>query len=159
MNKEKNRIGQLIIDILIPLAGGLIIGFLLMTSGEQYGGLVKPSFAPPAWIFRVVWPILYILMGISYNLYKNKSKSNNLKVNLLYYFQLIVNFLWAFIFFKLRLYGIGFLWIVMLIILVITLIVKFFKTDKVVGILQLPYLLWLMYAGVLSYFIWVLNEM
>lgn len=159
MNNEKNRIGELIIDILIPLAGGLIIGFLITNSGQQYGQLIKPSFAPPSWIFRVVWPILYILMGISYNIYKHKTKSDNLKVNLLYYFQLIINFLWSFIFFRLKLYGISFLLAVFLAVLVGILFYKFFKTDKVSSLLLVPYLLWLIYASVLSYFIWMLNEM
>ena len=76
-----------------------------------------------------------------------------------YSLQLILNLLWPIIFFSLRLYGIAWIELVIIILLLIITIIKFFKIDKVSGILLVPYILW---SGIFLYLnivIWVLNEM
>ncbi len=145
---------RLIISILVPVVLGGIVGFL--TSGN-YNDMVQPSFAPPGILFPIVWTILYILMGISY--YIINSSNNILKddANTAYYFQLIVNLLWSFIFFNFKWYLFAAIWIVLLIILVINMIKKFYNISKVSAYLQIPYLIWLVFALILNISIYILN--
>ena len=134
-------------SILVPLVCGGIVA-LLTKPGASYQGMIQPTFAPPGFIFPIAWSILYILMGISNYL----SPSNS------YYFsQLIVNLLWSFIFFTFKCYLFAFIWIILLIILVILMMTEYYKTNKTSFYLQIPYLLWLIFAAVLNYSIFILN--
>ena len=145
---------RLIISILVPVVLGAIVGFL--TSGS-YNDMVQPSFAPPGILFPIVWTILYTLMGISF--YIINSSNNILKddANTAYYFQLIVNLLWSFIFFNFKWYLFAAIWIVLLIVLVINMIKKFYNISKVSAYLQIPYLIWLIFALILNISIYILN--
>ena len=149
---------KLLISLGIPLlAGG--IGFLLSGNNTQiYESIVKPSFAPPGFIFPIAWTILYILMGISYYLVVNSKDTQVRKKSLnVYYLQLILNSLWSLVFFKFRLFFIGFLWIIALIALVLYMIYLFSKSNKTAAILQIPYILWLLFALALSFSVYRLN--
>ena len=149
-------IKTLIISIIIPIAVG-IIGSLLGNSSMGFESINKPSFTPPGIIFPIVWTILYILMGISsYLIYisSNKDKTNSLRI---YALQLIVNMLWTFFFFNLKWYLFSFIWIILLIVMVSTMIYKFFKINKTAGYLQIPYLIWLIFAAILNFSIYILN--
>lgn len=152
---------QLLINLIIPVGGGALVGYLNKNSFEVYKSLEKPFFSPPAIVFPIVWTMLYILMGIAaYRIYmKNKIKDLNSDGYFYYIIQLICNFTWTFIFFTFRLYGLSFLWIIAIIVLVIITIIKFLKVDKIAAVLIIPYIIWLAFAGVLNYFIWMLNEM
>ena len=112
-------------------------------------------------MFPIVWTILYILMAIAFYRILQISKLGKKTYSslTLFYIQLIFNFLWSFIFFNFRLYGIAFIEAVILLILVFITTKKFFKVDKIAGWLMVPYVFWLTYASVLSYFVWILNEM
>lgn len=158
---NKFNIGDLIISILITLGGGLVIGYITSNASKQYVNLNKPMFAPPSWVFPIVWIILYILIGIAaYRIYQIKKQGKNTKNALVYYsIQLILNFLWSIIFFKLQLYGVAFIELVILLIFIFITSIKFFKVDKVAGFLMLPYILWSLYASILNLFVWILNEM
>ncbi|WP_300384075.1 TspO/MBR family protein [Clostridium sp.] len=151
----------LFINLIIPVAVGALVGYLNKNSFEFYKTLEKPFLSPPAIIFPIVWTILYILMGIAAYRYYMKSKIKMLNSNGYFYYiiQLICNFAWTFLFFTFRLYGLSFLWIIVILILVLITTVKFFKLDKIAGILMIPYIIWLSFAGLLNYFIWMLNEM
>ena len=77
-----------------------------------------------------------------------------------YVIQLLLNLFWTFIFFGFRLYGLAFLELVILFLFVILTSVRFYKKAGLKPFLLLvPYILWLVYAGVLNFFIWMLNEM
>ena len=80
------------------------------------------------------------------------------KSYLIYIAQLIVNSLWTLLFFGLKLRLFSFIWIVLLIILVIIMIKNFFDKNKLSGLLQIPYLLWLIFAGYLNLMIYILNR-
>ncbi|MCR1949497.1 MULTISPECIES: TspO/MBR family protein [Clostridium] len=151
----------LIINILIPVVSGFIVGYLNKNSMTTYETLKKPFFNPPAIVFPIVWSILYILMGIAaYRIYmRNKQGIDDKGAYFFYLVQLIFNLMWSFIFFTFRLYAISFFWIIILFVLVIITFIKFIKVDKIAAILLTPYMLWLVFAGVLNYFIWLLNEM
>ncbi len=160
--KKKIRFVTLIISIGIPLLFGGITLLLIPNMNLIYGDLVKPIFAPPAIVFPIIWTILYILMGIaSYKVYMLKYDNIDVSSALFVYaIQLLLNFLWTFIFFGFRLYGLSFLELVLLILFVLLTIKRFYKkAGKKVALLLLPYLIWIIYAGVLNFFIWMLNEM
>ena len=137
------------------------VGIFNKNSMMMYTNLQKPAFSPPAILFPIVWTILYILMGIAaYRVYMVIKETNTSKAPLvLYGVQLLLNFLWPFLFFKFRLYGLAFIELVILFIFIILTTVSFFKRDKVAGILMIPYALWVAFAGVLNFFVWMLNEM
>ena len=119
--------------------------------------MIKPSFAPPGILFPIVWTILYILMGVSSYLIYKTNDSNKTDALKIYLFQLILNFLWTPIFFGLNLYFLGTLWIIVLIIAVIIMIKEFYKINKLSAYLQIPYLIWLLFALILSFSIFLLN--
>lgn len=143
-------------SILVPVVVGAIIG-LLISSAVDYNSLQKPPLSPPSIAFPIVWTVLYILMGISYGILKNKSLTDK-KIDFIYYIQLAVNALWSIIFFLLKWRLFAFIWIIILDILVILMIMKFYKKDKVSGLLQIPYLLWVLFASYLNLTIYILNR-
>lgn len=147
MNKFK-----LFIDILIPVAIGGIVGFII-NPYIDYNSLVQPPLSPPSIVFPIVWTILYVLMGISYYLLKNSSK----KEKIIYFVQLGVNALWSLFFFIGKFYLFSFIWIILLDVLVIFMIGIFYQNSKISGYLQIPYLIWILFATYLNLGIYVLN--
>ena len=158
---RKFNLGDLIISLLITAGGGFIVGLFIKLYVPIYKTLNKLFFFPAGYVFPIVWTILYILMAIAFYRILQISKLGKKTYSslTLFYIQLIFNFLWSFIFFNFRLYGIAFIEAVILLILVFITTKKFFKVDKIAGWLMVPYVFWLTYASVLSYFVWVLNEM
>ncbi len=151
-----NRIGIYLKSILIPVITGGIIAFLI-SNFMDYQTLQKPNIAPPSTVFPIVWTIIYILMGISYGILEDK-KLHDTKTRKIYYIQLVVNALWSIIFFILKWRLIAFLWIIILGILIAVMIDEFYQKDKLAGILQLPYLLWVIFASYLNLSIYLLNK-
>ena len=144
-----------IIYSLLPIIGGAIVG--LITSGYMdYRDMIKPPLSPPGIVFPIVWTILYILMGISYFL-ATKDNEENKELDQIYLLQLLVNFMWPIIFFVLEMYFTAFLWIILLLILVIVMIKELLNVNKVSGYLQIPYLIWLLFATYLNLGITLLN--
>ena len=142
--------------ILIPVLIGGVVG-LIISSAIDYNSLQKPFLAPPSIVFPIVWTILYILMGISYGILKSKGLTDK-KIDLIYYIQLAVNAAWSIIFFLLKWRLFAFIWILLLDVLVILMIIKFYKKDKTAGLLQIPYLLWTLFASYLNLAIYILNK-
>lgn len=150
------KVKKYIKAILTPVIIGGIIG-IIISPFIDYSNLKKPLFSPPSIIFPIVWTILYILMGISYGRLKSKKLIDS-ETKLIYYVQLGVNSLWSIFFFliKWRLFSI--IWIIILAILIILMIFKFYKKDKIAGLIQIPYLLWVILATYLNIAIYVLNK-
>ena len=141
-----------IISILIALAVGGLSALLTMGNMDIYNQIIQPSFAPPGIVFPIVWAVLYILMGIS-------SARVYIKGGNLFYYsiQLILNFFWSIIFFNLNAFLLAFIWLVLLWIFIIFMIISFYRTDKLAAYLQIPYLLWVTFAGWLTLMIYMLN--
>ena len=141
---------KLFLSILIPVGLGALVGFI--TSGStNYTSLNQPSFAPPAIVFPIVWTILYTLMGISSYIISESSSPNKEKALSTYWIQLIINLLWSIIFFTFNLKTFAFIWIILLIVFVIKMIKEFLSIRKIAGHLQIPYLLWLIFAAILNF--------
>ncbi len=148
------------ISILIALAVGGLAALLTRNSMDIYSTINTPEISPPGWLFPVVWTVLYILMGISSAMvYTDKRATSCEKSSALavYGLQLAVNFFWSIFFFNLRAFLFSFVWLLILWILIIIMIVKFTRIRLVAGILQIPYLLWVTFAGYLNYMIYLLN--
>lgn len=151
------NIKKLIFFIVSTLIIGNLFSFLTMNNMNEYNSLVKPPLNPPGILFPIIWTILFILMGISLYLVsetRGKDKTNSYK---LYIIQLLVNTFWTLFFFGLNLRLFSFLWIILLILLVVAMIYNFSKTNKLAAYLQIPYLLWILFAAYLNLSIYVLN--
>ena len=151
-----DKIKVYIKSILIPVIVGAIIG-VVTSSAIDYNSLQQPPFAPPSILFPIVWTILYILMGVSYGILK----SNNLVdkgIDSIYYAQLTVNALWSIFFFVLKWRLFAFIWIILLAVLVIRMIIKFYNKNKLAGLLQIPYILWIFFASYLNIAVYILNK-
>lgn len=150
-----SRIKTYLISILVPVVLGSIVG--LLTSGSMdYEMLEHPPLAPPSLLFPIAWSILYVLMGISHGILKDEGLTSP-ETESVYYAQLIVNLLWPVAFFVLRWRLFAFIWIVLLDILVIIMAVRFYRRHKTAGLLQLPYVAWVLFATYLNLGIYLLN--
>lgn len=150
----------LFICIAIPLIVGGVSALLTQNSMEVFERVAQPPLSPPAWLFPVVWTILYTLMGISSYLIVTSDANQQEKDEAirLYAYQLLVNFLWPTFFFNLGWYLFAFLWLVLLWILVFFMIRKFNGINKWAAYINIPYLIWLTFAGYLNLGIWWLNR-
>ena len=157
--KLSNEAKTLIIAIIIPLAIGFF-SFLLTREGiKAYNTtLIKPSFAPPAYLFGIVWTILYVLMGISSYLIYNTMVSGRSVCLIIYGLNLLLNFMWPIIFFNMEARLFAFIFIVFLDIVVIFMIICFHGIFKKAAYLQIPYLIWLIYATILNLSVYFLNR-
>ena len=151
-----NKIITYIKSILVPVIVGGIVG-LIVSNFMDYNELQQPTFAPPSILFPIVWTILYILMGVSYGIIKSKNLTDE-EIDRIYYMQLAINALWSIFFFVFKWRLFAFIWIIILIIAVIIMIKKFYEKNKIAGIIQIPYLLWILFASYLNLTIYFLNR-
>ena len=151
-----NKIIIYIKAILLPVFVGALVG--IITSGSMdYNMLQKPPLAPPGTVFPIVWTILYILMGISYGILKANNQTDD-EIDRIYYIQLAINALWSIIFFNFKWRLFAFIWIILLVIAIISMIRKFYNKNKVAGLLQIPYILWVIFAAYLNFGFYILNR-
>ena len=150
----------LFICIAIPVIVGIVSALLTRNSMELFQSIDKPPLAPPGWLFPVVWTILYTLMGISSYLILESGESQEeiRKALTIYGYQLVVNFLWPTFFFNFGWYFFSFLWLVLLWVLVLIMILRFKDISKLAAYMNIPYLVWLTFAGYLNLGIWILNR-
>ncbi len=140
--------------LFFPLLLGIIVG-LITSNSINYTSLIMPNFSPPKILFPIVWTILYLLMGLSYFLLKKKDNTN--KQSIIYYLQLFVNLVWPIIFFKFDLRFLSVIWIILLDILVIFMIKSFYEKSKPSSYINIPYLIWCLFATYLTIGIYILN--
>jgi len=145
--------------ILCQIAGFLGSLFTTPAIPTWYATLKKPFFTPPDWIFSPVWISLFILMGISLFFVWRRQGHPQFKKALIFFFvQLILNVLWSLAFFGLRLPLLGFIDIILLWIAILLTIQHFSKVSKFAGVLLLPYLVWVSFATLLNFSLWILNR-
>ena len=145
--------------IAFPLLVGGVAALLTSGSMKSFEILNKPPLSPPGWLFPVVWTILYTLMGVASYLIltADAEKQEKSKALSVYIYQLIVNFLWPTIFFNFQWFLFAFLWLVLLWVLILITIFRFYHISKPAGYLLIPYLIWVTFAGYLNLGIWLLN--
>ena len=157
---KARRIGTYAFWILFTEAVGGAASLLTRDGMEAYQAMAdKPALSPPAVVFPIVWGLLYALMGIGMARIilsaRSQERSDGIQV---YLIQLAVNFAWSIIFFKLRSYGGALLVLVLLLGLVLWMIHRFHRVDRPAAMLQIPYVLWLTFAGYLNWAVWMLNK-
>ena len=158
---EKTKIVRLISSVSVCLLTGFLGSFATKDSiTTWYAQLSRPSFTPPDWTFGVVWPVLYVMMGISAFLIWNVGiDKRQVKVSLgCFALQLILNGLWTLIFFGLHLIGFALVEIVILWAAILMTILAFWKVSKPAALLLLPYILWVSFAVVLNAGLFLLNK-
>lgn len=157
----KSKIKPYVVSILIALAVGGLSALLTMDSMDIYSEIITPPLAPPGFLFPIVWTILFILMGISAaTIYTSdngtaEQRSSALRV---YAMSLAVNFLWSIIFFNFKAYLTAFAVLLLLLALIIKTIFEYREIEPVAAYLQIPYALWVTFAGYLNFAIWILNK-
>jgi len=151
-----NKIWKLIISIIFPFLASAIGGFFTTNSvSTWYVTLIKPPFNPPSWVFGPVWGILYLLMGIS--LYLVWIKKFDKKAFTFFGIQLFLNALWSILFFGLKNPLFSFIEIIILWIAILMTIIYFYRINKNSAYLLIPYILWVTFASVLNFSIFILN--
>lgn len=148
------------ISIFITLSIGSLSAFLVRENVHIYAMLHKPPLSPPAILFPIVWTLLYILMGIScarISLQKTTYPDDVFDALLNYALQLIFNFLWPIIFFNMCTFLFAFIWLAVLWTSILKMIFKFSRLDTTAAYLQIPYLLWVTFAGYLNFMIYLMN--
>ena len=150
---------QILIAVAIPLAVGGLSAALSANAMASFSQLNQPPLSPPAWLFPVVWTILYVLMGVaSYLVYVSCCPPDKKRAAFGFYAaQLGFNFLWSILFFNLQMYLLAFFWLLALWLLILTTAGLFSRCRKAAGWLMLPYLLWVSFAGYLNLAIYFLN--
>lgn len=144
--------------LFFPLLIGTISSYFSGNIRIIYESLNKPEISPRAWVFPVVWTILFLLMGISYYLINRKSEGYDISnVSFWYYFQLIINFFWPIFFFRNMDFTFAFFWILFLIFSVIVTYIKFYKINKFSAYFLIPYIIWIIFAGYLNLSTAILN--
>lgn len=148
------------LSILIALAVGGLAAFITRNSMDLYKEIITPPLAPPGILFPIVWTVLYVLMGISAAMiYKSRAESYKDVLSALttYASSLVVNFAWSIIFFNLKAFLLAFIWLLFLLYLVIRTIISYKPINPVAAYLQIPYAVWVLFAGYLNFAIWILN--
>lgn len=149
----------LALSLLIPLSVGVVSGFLSRDSIRAFDSAAKPPLYPAAWVFPVVWTLLYILMGLA-SYFALTSCANDRIVNrglALYYIQLAFNFFWPVIFFNFSMYLFAFIWLIIMWALIIAAAVFFFRASKKAGWLMAPYIVWVTFAAYLNLGVYIVN--
>ena len=157
MNR-KLRWQPLLVSIIIAEIVGAISSFLSGDIKTVYGALKKPPLAPPAWLFSVVWILLFALMGAAaYLIWQSGCKQQTGALRI-YGLSLFVVFFWPVFFFRFGMRLFAFAWLLLLIWLVFKTMLRFYRCTPAAGKLLLPFWLWLWYAGYLNFSFWLLNR-
>lgn len=156
---KKIQLTELLIFIVITELVGALSGLITGNAFSYYSELTKPSLSPPSAVFPAVWFFIYALMGVSaYMIYVSDASDSKKKFALtLYGLQLFVNFLWSIVFFKFQQMGLSVAVIIILLILIIFMIMIFRKISSAAAYINLPYLIWTIFAAYLNIGILVLN--
>lgn len=151
------KVKPYILSILLALTVGGLSALATANNMNIYNKINTPPLSPPGWLFPVVWSILYILMGISAAIIftSNSSKKDNALFT--YAVSLVLNFSWSIFFFNLQSFILSFIVLVALWLSIIVTIIQYSKISKTAAWLQLPYLLWVTFAGYLNFSIVLLN--
>ena len=146
--------------IFVCFLPGIIGGFF--TANNLYpwfNSLIKPSFNPPSWVFSPVWTTLYPLMGISLFMISKTEKTKDKTLGIIFFFvQLALNGIWSIVFFGLHQLLLAFLIIILLLLFIILSIWKFYNISKPAAYILIPYLLWVSFATVLNFSLYMLNR-
>ncbi len=151
---------KLIICIVLVELIGILGGFATANSiSNWYATLIKPSFNPPSWLFGPVWTILYAMIGISFYLVLTAKAKSSLKAKAYWIFgiQIFLNAIWSPVFFGLHNIFAALIIIVLMWLFILLNILAFYKISKNSAWILVPYWLWVSFASILNFSLWMLN--
>ncbi len=155
--KRERLIGFVKAIIIAQTAGVIGSIFTYNTIGTWYSQLVRPGFTPPGWLFGPVWVVLYTMMGVASYIIWEKDTSDSRDAIGVYAVQLVLNTFWSILFFGLRNPLYALIEIIVLWVAISYTIYKFYELDEVAAYLMVPYIIWVTFAAVLNYSVYVLN--
>lgn len=156
-SKQRQSVG-LIAWLAICFAASAIGAVASVRAGTFYESLMRPAWAPPAAVFGPVWTVLYASMAIAAWLTWREGGFRHARVALaLFFAQLAVNAVWSWLFFAWRLGALAFVDILVLWALIVATMIAFWRIRPLASVLLVPYLLWVSFAGALSYTVWHMN--
>lgn len=156
-SKTRHALG-LIGWLLVAFAAAAVGGFASANASDFYSALVRPSWAPPGWLFGPVWSVLYVLMGVSaWLVWRARGFAGAWPALLLFVVQLAANALWTWLFFVWRLGALAFVEVLLLWLLIAANIVLFSRVSKLAAWLLVPYVAWVSFACALTFAAWRLN--
>ena len=142
----------------ISLGVGALAGYLTRDSlATVYPLLEKSALTPPGWVFPIAWTILYLLMGIGMALVEARGGPERSRALTLFGIQLALNFGWSLLFFNSGAYLSALLCLIVLWVMILAMAGSFASVSRLAAWLQIPYLLWVAFAGYLNAAVWVLN--
>lgn len=141
--------------LLLCFGAAALGGFASANASDFYRELVRPSWAPPGWLFGPVWSALYAMMGVAaWLVWRARGFSGARTALVLFLVQLAANALWTWLFFVWRMGALGFAEILVLWVLILATLVAFWRISRVAGALLVPYLAWVSFASVLTWAMW-----
>jgi benzodiazapine receptor len=161
INRNVSESIKMMASITICLFAGFLGSYFTAPAiPDWYALLIKPSFAPPNWVFFPVWTTLFVMMGISAYLVWRKGLDEKIVKTALVIFgvQLVLNVLWSAVFFGLRSPLAGLIEIIFLWISILFTILNFTKVSRTAAYLLIPYILWVSFAAIVNFSIWRLNS-
>ena len=144
-------------SILLALTVGGLSALATANNMNIYDKINMPALSPPGWLFPVVWTILFVLMGISAAMIFTDTSAKKDDALFFYAVSLVLNFSWSIFFFNMQSFVLAFVILIALWLSIILTIVKYYSINKTAAWLQLPYLLWVTFAGYLNFAIVLLN--
>jgi tryptophan-rich sensory protein len=158
MSKTRQTLGLVVALAVTFAAAGVGAYFTGLSVDTWYQEIEKPSFNPPAWVFMPVWNVLFTLMAVAAWLVWRKEGGAEARLALgLYVGQLVLNVAWSALFFGARMPGAAFVELVVLWLAIVATTVAFFRKSVPAGVLLVPYLAWVTFAGVLNFTLWRMN--
>ena len=151
------KLKKLALNLALPIAVGLLGSLFTKNAGEVYANLNRPPLSPPAWIFAVVWTILYLLMGVAAYLIAESNCKYKKRSQQIYLICLALNLIWPMLFFGLEWFVAALIVLIVLWLFVFAAAVLFYFCSDIAGYLMIPYVLWLSFAAYLNIAIVFLN--
>ena len=158
---KKSKLIPYVVSVAAALAVGGLSAFVTRVGMDIYSDIKTPPLSPPGFIFPIVWTVLFILMGISAAIIytsENGTSAQRADALKIYAASLAVNFAWSIVFFNKRAFLTAFVVLLLLLFLILKTIGAYKKISPAAAYLQIPYALWVTFAGYLNIAIWLLNK-
>ena len=133
-------------------------GYASAHAGSFYQQLIRPAWAPPAWLFGPVWSALYLLMALAaWLVWRERAARRTTAALAFYLVQLAANALWPWLFFAWRDGATAFAEVLLLWGLILATLIAFWRIRPLAGVLLIPYLAWVTFATALTFATWQRN--
>ena len=153
----KNKFLSFVLFFIVTFSASFIGGLVTYTFKEPwYSELTKSNFNPPDWIFAPVWTTLYLMMTLAIWFFWH-SKNREMNTIYIYFIHIVFNTTWSVVFFGFHSILFAFINLIILIFLILVLIFRFKRVNKVSAYLMIPYLLWSFFALFLNFNLLLLN--